>query len=403
MDDARVARIEWAILVGERPRAAGCNAHMEPLGLHTRTPIARVTLDDGTSGFGLSRGSEADLRACVGARISELFDPSIGATARGSLLELPLWDLAGRRADKPVYALTTAITGAPAPTEPLRVRCYDTTLYIDDLAAADDEAGAALMAEEARQGWARGHRAFKIKIGRGNVHMPTTDGLRRDIAVVRAIRAAVGPDAPIMADANNGYTFNIARDFLAGTADANVFWLEEAFYEDALLYRRLKAWMRSEGLATLIGDGEGRGTVDPSLTELLAGAEYVAQAGYGDFDRLLDFAHEGVVDVVQQDIIVPGITRWLQIGPMLDSWGRKSAPHHYGTLFGNYASAHLGPALGNFLFVEWDEATTPALSAPGYHIEDGHVVVPASPGFGLELDEDRFTQAVRESGFVATA
>src|SRR5215213_8858486 len=160
MDDARIARIEWAALVGERPRAAGCNAHMEPLGRHTRTPIARVTLDDGTSGFGLCRGSEADLRALVGTRLSELFDPAHGVTARGLLAELPLWDLAGRRAGQPVYALTTAITGAPTPAEPLRVRCYDTTLYIDDLAAADDEAGGALMADEARQGWERGHRAF---------------------------------------------------------------------------------------------------------------------------------------------------------------------------------------------------------------------------------------------------
>ncbi|MDP8921535.1 MAG: mandelate racemase [Chloroflexota bacterium] len=401
MEDARIARIEWAPLIGERPRAAGCNAHMEPLGPRTRTPIARITLDDGTSGFGLSRATESELSAFVGTRISELFKPAVGVTARGLPIELPLWDLAGRRADRPVYALTTAITGAPAPTAPLRVRCYDTTLYIDDLAAADDEAGAALMADEARQGWERGHRAFKIKIGRGNVHMPTIEGLRRDIAVVRAIRAAVGPDAPIMADANNGYTFNIARDFLAGTADANIFWLEEAFYEDALLYRRLKAWMRAEGIETLIADGEGRGTVDPGLPDLLAGVDYVAQAPYSDFARLLDFAREGVVDVVQQDIVVPGITRWLQIGPLLDSWGRRSAPHHYGTLFGNYASAHLAPAVRNFLFVEWDEATTPALAAPGYRMEDGYVVVPPSPGFGLELDEERFTRNVRDGGFAA--
>ena len=52
------------------------------------------------------------------------------------------------------------------------------------------------MADEACQGWERGHRNFKIKVGRGNVHMPTEAGLRRDVAVVNAIRAAVGPEAP---------------------------------------------------------------------------------------------------------------------------------------------------------------------------------------------------------------
>jgi L-alanine-DL-glutamate epimerase-like enolase superfamily enzyme len=97
---------------------------------------------------------------------------------------------------------------------------------------------------------------------------------------------------------------------------------------------------------------------------------------------------------------VPGITRWLEIGSLLDSWGRKASPHHYGTLFGNYASAHLGPALPNFLFVEWDEATTPGLDAPGYAVRDGQVTIPNTPGFGLELDEAIFRRAVEENGFM---
>jgi len=403
MRDARIATIEWAPLAGDRPRAAGRNAHMEAHGPRTRTPIARITLDDGSSGFGLSRASEGELRELVGVAFSELFDPASGATERGLPIELSLWDLAARRAGTPVYALTTAIAGAPARTEPLRVRCYDTTLYIDDLDCADDEAGAALMADEACQGWERGHRAFKIKTGRGNVHMPTADGLRRDIAVVRAIREAVGPDAAIMTDANNGYTYNIARDFLAGTADANVYWLEEAFYEDAILYRRLKAWMRAEGIATLLADGEGRPTIDLGRPDLLEGVEHPATRSNGASERLMDYVREGVIDVVQYDIIVPGITAWLRIGPQIDRWGRHSAPHHYGTLFGNYASAHLAPAVRSFAFAEWDEATTPAIAAPGYRIDAGYVVVPATPGFGLELDEDRFAAEVRVGGFVAAS
>ena len=54
-----------------------------------------------------------------------------------------------------------------------------------------------------------------------------------------------------MADANNGYNVNIAWDFLKGTADSRVFWLEEAFYEDAVMYRQLRARIKAEGLATL--------------------------------------------------------------------------------------------------------------------------------------------------------
>ena len=78
--------------------------------------------------------------------------------------------------------------------------------------------------------------------------MPLEAGTRRDIAVVRAVREAVGPEPPIMLDANNGYNFNLARHVLAETADCRVFWLEEAFHEDAALYRELKEWMAREGL-----------------------------------------------------------------------------------------------------------------------------------------------------------
>jgi L-rhamnonate dehydratase len=397
VDHARIVRIEWAPLVGERPRSAGPNAHMGAHGRIVRVPIARVTLDDESSGFGWSRVDEPTARALLES--THLFDEAAGVSPRGHPIEGPLWDLMGRRAGLPVYALTTRITGAPTPTEAVRVPCYDTTLYFDDLHLADDEAAAALMADEARQGFERGHRAFKIKVGRGNLHMPTGAGLRRDVAVVKAVRAAVGPDVPIMTDANNGYTFNLAREFLAETADVGVTWLEEAFWEDPILYRRLQGWLRAEGLSTLIADGEGRPVVDP-YTAIVAEGLAESKAGRVEPSALLlEMAREGLVDVVQYDVWDPGITRWLQVGPMLDGWGRRSAPHHYGTLFGNYASAHLGPAIRGFMFVEWDAAQTPALAAPGYRIADGHVEVPPTPGFGLELDEDTFLGAVRAEGF----
>ena len=85
----------------------------------------------------------------------------------------------------------------------------------------------------------KNHRSFKIKVGRGARHMPLEAGTRRDIAVIKAVREAVGPEATILIDANNGYNFNIARRVLAETADCNVFWLEEAFHEDPELYETL--------------------------------------------------------------------------------------------------------------------------------------------------------------------
>jgi L-alanine-DL-glutamate epimerase-like enolase superfamily enzyme len=109
-----------------------------------------------------------------------------------------------------------------------------------------------------------------------------------------------------------------------------------------------------------------------------------------------------VIDVVQFDIYGLGFSGWLNTGRQLDAWGAHSAPHHYGTHYGNYAACHLAGAIQNFMYVEWDEVATPGLNAPGYSIVDGWVSVPNVPGFGLELDEAVFRAAVEANGFRVT-
>ena len=69
--------------------------------------------------------------------------------------------------------------------------------------------------------------------------MPLQEGTRRDIAVIRAVRETVGPACVVMIDANNGYNLNLSKRVLRETAEDKIFWLEEAFHEDAILYRTL--------------------------------------------------------------------------------------------------------------------------------------------------------------------
>jgi L-rhamnonate dehydratase len=384
MTQPRLARIEWALLEGQRPRIAGSNARLGEHGASLRLPVARLTDDDGVSGAGYARITRDAAEAIIGLPLREAFADGVGVAesflpAAGlgdwSTLEYPLWDLEAKRRSLPVYALAAAISGVEAPAAP-RVRCYDTSLYIDDLHLRADDEAAALIATEAREGYARGHRAFKVKIGRGARHMPLEAGTQRDIAVIRAVREAVGPDALLMVDANNGYTLNLAKHVLAATADCRLFWLEEPFHEDPVLLRDLRDWLSREGLGVLLADGEGDSS--PSL---------------------LEWAREGFVDVVQYDILRPGFNRWLRIGRQLDAWGTRSAPHHYGGFFGNFVSGHLAGAVQNLVAVEWDEATLPAFDTSRYHVEHGWVTLPDAPGFGLEIDEARFARAVAESGF----
>ncbi len=374
MDNPRIIGIEWGRLEGKRPRAAGANARLGVHGDTVHLPLVRLTAEDGATGFGACHAGAEALASLLGARLDTLFSPADGVTAKGQVAEYPLWDLIGRRAGQPVYRLAAAVTGV-SPPDRLRVPCYDTSLYFDDLHLDALEAAAAFIAQEARDGHAQGHRAFKIKVGRGARHLPPEEGTKRDIAVVQAVRAEVGPDCPLMLDANNGYTLNLAKRVLQETADCGIFWLEEAFHEDPVLYRDLKEWLTAQGLTTLIADGEG----DAS-------------------PWLLDWARAGRVDVIQYDIFGHGFTRWLHLGKRLDEWGVRSAPHHYGGHFGNYAACHLAAAIRGFTYAEWDEATTPGLDATRYAIEDGQVVVPDAPGFGLALDDDAFRFAVEADG-----
>lgn len=355
-----IERIEYGVLEGQRPRPAGSNARLGPHGSAVRVPIVRLTTSDGASGFGISRLPRTAAERLLGTTVDSIADRRP--------IDLPLWDLAGVQANQPVHRLLSDRT----PT----VRCYDTSLYFDDLDIDDDAKAAALLADEAAAGVARGHAAAKIKVGRGARWMAPEDGYRRDLAIVRAVRDVLGTGAPIMVDANNGWNLNLTRRFLGDTADVGITWVEEVFHEDAELYADLHEWIAAQGLPTLIADGEG----DAS-------------------PRLLDMARDGLVDVVQYDVFGHSFSGWLETGAQLDAWGRRSAPHHYGAHLGNFVSGHLAAAINGFAFVEWDEVSTPGLDTSAYQVSDGIVTLPDLPGFGIELDEAVFAAAVASTGW----
>lgn len=373
-----ISQIEWAQLESTRPRHAGSNARLGDHGVTIRLPIARITTADGSTGFGQCRADERLAQAIIGRPLADLFQQGCGTTELGRPFDFPLWDLMARRADLPVYALAARFVGKVAPAQ-LQVPCYDTSLYFDDLHLADDEAAAMLIAEEAQQGYSRSHRNFKIKVGRGGRHMDLQAGTARDIRIIQAVRATVGAEAKIMLDANNGYNLNLTKQVLKATAAEQIYWMEEAFHEDPLLYQDLQSWLQAEGLDVLVADGEGLAA-----------------------PPLVDWARNGLVNVVQYDIHSHTFTGWLALGQRLDAYGVRSAPHHYGGHIGNFTAGHLAVAIEGFTFIEWDEATNPALDSTAYRVDEGVVTMAATPGFGLTLDDDHFQAAVAQNGYRVT-
>lgn len=371
----RIQSIESATLIGERPRHAGYNARLRDHGLQVRVPIVRIQTDDGARGFGFSRATSEQLQPLLNQPIDELIDHTGHVANHARVIEYPLLDWLGHQSGQAVYQIV-ADKFQKQPQTPFQVPCYDTSLYIDDLHLESNDAAAELIADEARFGFERGHRAFKIKVGRGARHMPLEAGTQRDIAVIKAVRDAVGADCPVMIDANNGYNLNLTKRVLEETADCNIYWLEEPFHEDRILYEDLREWLHQHSLQTLIADGEGQAS--PSL---------------------LDWARDGLIDIVQYDVFGSGFTYWLDIAPQLDSWNVKSAPHHYGCHLGNFVSGHLAAGIENFTMIEWDDVTTRGIDTSAYTLHNGQVEIPDLPGFGITLDDAIFTSAVDENGF----
>lgn len=367
--------IERGRLFGERWRDIGCNARKGRHGKVVPQDLVRITVA-GVTGFGWSTVSPDKAKTFIGRKLYDIFTPNGRIQPEFREIEYPLLDWLGQITQKPVYALFRLKNSDMAAPPPL-IPCYDATVYFDDLETADDAAALQLMQNIAIESWDAGHRAFKIKVGRGARHMPLLQGIRRDIQIIKGIRNAVGPIAQMMIDANNSYNLNIAKEVLEATADVKLTFMEEPFYEDPILYEDLKSWMERNRINVMIADGEGL-TAAPAI---------------------LDWAKQGLIDVIQFDIRFYGFNNILEVEDKLRGSTVMQAPHNYGGPFGNFASCHIAPAIERFLTIEWDEVRVAGLDSSGYVMKEGKVQVPPEPGFGLKLDDVLFRKSVQQEGW----
>jgi L-Ala-D/L-Glu epimerase len=144
---------------------------------------------------GLQAAAEALRAGAEGAVAVAVAGP---APARAAV-DVALWDLRGRRAGKPVWALLGASRGG--------------AVEVNATLAAEDRAGAAAAAARAR---AAGFRCLKIKVAIGD-----------DPGRVAAVRAAAGPDAVLRLDANGAWGLGEARAALRVLAPARIELCEE--------------------------------------------------------------------------------------------------------------------------------------------------------------------------------
>ena len=363
--NARIIRIEKGILRGKRPRSIGYNARIPTHGPLLSDPVVRIHTEEGCIGVGWSQISEKNARQLLGKRLDELFRLPDGTLEPGIAVDLPLWDLAARLLDLPLYRLLGA-RGSRA------VETYDGSIYIDDLEATDKEAEDIFRAE-VQSGQENGYFNFKIKVGRGARWMPTEKGLQRDAMVVHTVRQAAGPDAKILIDANMGNTLNTAKQLLEACADVGIFWFEEPFAEDPALNLALKEFIVERDYETLVADGE-----------------------FAPPSSFFDMVERGLIDVVQHDFHYHGLTWWRATSARLEEWDVLCAPHTWGSYIERYAHAHFAASIPNYSLLEAAPAELPGLVLDGWEMRDGKLLVPDTPGTGFDVAAEIFAQSCQD-------
>lgn len=238
-------------------------------------------------------------------------------------IDIALWDLVGKAVGQPVWRLLGARRD--------RVPAYAMVGWLNyDL---DELRRVCLRAME------QGFRGVKIKVG-----APT---LAEDVARIEAARAAVGPDAPLMVDANQVFSRHEALRRGRVYEELGCYWFEEPLRAD---------------------DTEGYADLARSLAIPVAAGENLY--GRRQFRAVLA---QRAVDIVQPDLRrAGGVTECLEVGLLADSCDMPYASH------GGGVHLHVLAALPNALFME--SGLLPDGSP--VRLVDGCYPLPEEPGFG---------------------
>lgn len=362
--DVRITRVVGFNLTSRRNKVAGKNARLDVHGDRGRDRMLRIYTDAGIEGLGNCAIGKEAAAELLGKHPLDFYQADRrrvgGPLGAGTA---PLWDLAGKLLNKPVYELLGAAGAEKIPV-------YDGSIYFADLLPQYADRWADRFRQEIDLGLELGHRAFKIKLGRGFKWMPRSEGDRRDVEVVKLIRKHAGPDVLLGVDANNGYDLAGAKRLLDQLGEEKLAFAEELFPETVEECLQLKAHIRDRGWSTLVADGE-------TQHELAA---------------YRPFIEAGAIDVFQGDMNHFGIDGILTEAEMAKPHGGRIAPHNWGSLVGFYMELHVGRAVGNFYRAEHDPLATDVLVADGYQIKEGLASTPSEPGFGLSIDEAAFAR-----------
>jgi len=249
-----------------------------------------------------------------------------------SAVDIALWDLKARRLGTPLWRLL----GGFDPAVPCYAGGIDLEFPLDQLLRQTDD------------NLARGFRAIKMKVGRAR--------LSEDVERVQAMRAHLGADFPLMADANMRWSVDQAIRAARALAPAQLTWLEEpTIPDDVAGHARI---VREGGLP--IATGENLHTLY-------------------EFKQMIE---AGGVTFPEPDVTnCGGVTVFMKVAKLAEAFNLPLTSHGVHDL-----TVHLLAAAPNRSYLEVHGFGLDRYIARPLEIREGNAIAPEAPGHGVAFD-----------------
>jgi len=255
-----------------------------------------------------------------------------------SAVDIALWDLKARRANEPLWRLLGGHDN--------RVRAYaggiDLQLPLDRLR------------NQTQVNLERGFRAIKMKVGR--------EHLAEDVERIAAMRQVLGPEIPLMVDANMRWSVEQAIRAAREFAEYDIYWLEEpTIPEDFSGQRRIQI----EG-GIPVASGENLHTIYEFQQLIAAGGAAFPEPDVSN---------------------VGGITTWLKVARLAEAANLPVTSHGVHDLH-----VHLLAAVPNASFLEAHGFGLEQFLQEPLPIREGYAIAPERPGHGVAFDWEKLSR-----------
>ncbi|MFC4597683.1 mandelate racemase/muconate lactonizing enzyme family protein [Cohnella hongkongensis] len=270
------------------------------------------------------------------------------AVAIISGLETALWDLLGKRLNKPVYELL----GGPVRD---KIRVYASA----GMSKTNED-----LAKEVAHYKGLGYSAVKMRIGNPDY--------QSDIEAVRMAREALGDQVDLMADAgmcyvDNAWDFNTVLKVTRELESNRLYWLEEPFVAN-----NMEDYIRLTAMTDI---------------PIAAGEHFYTKYEFKDWIA------KRAVNIVQPDVTRSGgILECKKIAAVAEAFHMRCAPHIFTSGVSLMANFHFMMSTPNIQIMEYDRTPNPLrdeLLVEPLRYEDGYVHLPRrQPGLGIDLTDE---------------